>query len=152
MNDVDKRILSLLQENADMPIAEISKKVNLSPTPCWARINKLQKQGYIKGKVAVVDRNKLNLAVVAWVQVKTNQHNADWLKKFDKAVQEMSEVTEFYRLSGNYDYLLKVLVPSIDKYDEFYKKLTSKIDITNYITSFSLEEIKNTNVLPLEYV
>jgi len=152
MNDVDKRILSLLQENADMPIAEISKKVNLSPTPCWARINKLQKQGYIKGKVAVVDRNKLNLAVVAWVQVKTNQHNADWLKKFDKAVKEMSEVTEFYRLSGNYDYLLKVLVPSIDKYDEFYKKLTSKIDITNYITSFSLEEIKNTNVLPLEYV
>ena len=152
MNDVDKRILSLLQENADMPIAEISKKVNLSPTPCWARINKLQKQGYIKGKVAVVDRNKLNLAVVAWVQVKTNQHNADWLKKFDKAVKEMSEVTEFYRLSGNYDYLLKVLVPSIDKYDEFYKKLTSKIDITNYITSFSLEEIKNTSVLPLEYV
>ena len=115
MNDVDKRILSLLKENADMPIAEISKKVNLSPTPCWARINKLQKQGYIKGKVAVVDRNKLNLAVVAWVQVKTNQHNADWLKKFDKAVKEMSEVTEFYRLSGNYDYLLKVLVPSIDK-------------------------------------
>jgi len=152
MNDVDKRILALLQENADMPITEISKKVNLSPTPCWARINKLQKQGFITGKVAVLDRRKINLGVVAWVQVKTDQHNDEWLRKFDKVVKEMPEVTEFYRLSGSYDYLMKVLVPSIDKYDEFYKKLTSKIKITNYITSFSLEEIKNTNVLPLEYV
>jgi len=152
MNDVDKRILALLQENADMPIAEISKKVNLSPTPCWARINKLQKQGYITGKVAVVDRKKINLGVVAWVQVKTDQHNDEWLRKFDKVVKGMPEVTEFYRLSGSYDYLMKVLVPSIDKYDDFYKRLTSQITITNYITSFSLEEIKNTNVLPLEYV
>jgi Lrp/AsnC family transcriptional regulator len=152
MNDVDKRILALLQENADMPIAEISKKVNLSPTPCWARINKLQKQGYITGKVAVVDRKKINLGVVAWVQVKTDQHNDEWLRKFDKVVKGMPEVTEFYRLSGSYDYLMKVLVPSIDKYDDFYKRLTSQITITNYITSFSLEEIKNTSVLPLEYV
>ena len=152
MNDVDKRILALLQENADMPITEISKKVNLSPTPCWARINKLQKQGFITGKVAVLDRRKINLGVVAWVQVKTDQHNDEWLRKFDKVVREMPEVTEFYRLSGSYDYIMKVLVPSIDKYDDFYKRLTSQIQITNYITSFSLEEIKYTNVLPLNYV
>jgi Lrp/AsnC family transcriptional regulator len=151
LNDIDKKILSVLQENADLPISELSKKVNLSATPCWARINKLYKQGFITKKVAVVDRLKLNLNVVAFVQVKTSNHNMEWARKFVKAISDMPEVIEFYRLSGSIDYLLKVLVPSIEKYDEFYKKLTDKVDLTDVSSSFSMEEIKQTSSLPLDY-
>jgi len=152
MDDIDKKILSLLQINADIPVAELSKKVNLSSTPCWLRINKLYKQGYIKKKVAVIDRAKINLSTVAFVQIRTSQHNMIWSKKFIEGVKEMDEVVEFYRLSGTTDYLLKVLVPSIDKFDEFYKKLTDKIDLSDVTTSFSMEELKQTSNLPLNYI
>jgi len=152
MDDVDKKILSLLQVNADIPIAELSKKVHLSSTPCWLRINKLYKQGYIKKKVAVIDRAKINLSTVAFVQIRTSQHNMAWSKKFIEGVKEMDEVVEFYRLSGTTDYLLKVLVPSIDKFDAFYKKLTDKVDLSDVTTSFSMEEIKQTSNLPLHYI
>ncbi len=152
MNEIDKKILSILQDNADIPIAELSKKVNLSATPCWARINKLYKQGYIKKKVAVVDRLKINLSVIAFVQIRTSQHSMNWSKRFIKAVTEMEEVVEFYRLSGTVDYIFKVLVPSIEKYNEFYKKLTDKIDFSEVTSSFSMEEIKYTSTLPLNYI
>ena len=152
MNDIDKKILSLLQTNADISITELSKKINLSPSPCWLRISKLYKQGYIKKKVAVIDRNKINLSTVAFVQIRTSQHNMAWSKKFIEGVKEMDEVVEFYRLSGTTDYLLKVLVPSIDKFDEFYKKLTDKIDLSDVTTSFAMEEIKQTSNLPLNYI
>ena len=152
MDDIDKKILSFLQTNAEIPIAELSKKINLSSLPCWLRINKLYKQGYIKKKVAVIERTKINLSVVAFVQIKTNQHNMAWSKKFLKSVKEMDEVVEFYRLSGTIDYLLKVLVPSIEKFDEFYKKLTDKIDLSDVTTSFAMEEIKQTSNLPLNYI
>jgi len=89
---------------------------------------------------------------VAFVQIKTNQHNMDWSKKFLEGVKEMDEVVEFYRLSGTTDYLLKVLVPSIDKFDEFYKKLTDKVDLSDVTTSFSMEELKQTSNLPLNYI
>ena len=152
MNDIDKKILSILQINADIPIAELSKKVNLSATPCWARINKLYKQGYIKKKVAVVDRLKANLPVVVFVQVRTKQHSDEWTKKFKKAITEMDEVIELYRLSGTVDYMFKVLVPSIEKYNEFYEKLTRKIDFFEVTSSFAMEEIKQTSILPLKYI
>jgi len=152
MDDIDKKILSLLQINADIPVAELSKKVNLSSTPCWLRINKLYKQGYIKKKVAVIDRAKINLSTVAFVQIRTSQHNMTLSKKFIEGVKEMDEVVEFYRLSGTTDYLLKVLVPSIDKFDEFYKKLTDKVDLSDVTTSFSMEELKQTSNLPLNYI
>ena len=152
MNEIDKKILLILQVNADIPIAELSKKVNLSATPCWARINKLYKQGYIKKKVAVVDRLKVNLPVIAFVQVRTKQHSMIWTKKFIKAVSGMDEVVELYRLSGTVDYIFKVLVPSMEKYNEFYKKLTNNIDFFEVTTSFSMEEIKQTSNLPLNYI
>ena len=149
LNDIDKKILSVLQENADLPISELSKKVNLSPTPCWARINKLYKQGFITKKVAVVDRLKLNLNVVAFVQIKTSNHNMEWARKFVKAISDMPEVIEFYRLSGSIDYLLKEEIALLE--DEFYKKLTDKVDLTDVSSSFSMEEIKQTSSLPLDY-
>ena len=152
MNEIDKKILSILQVNADIPIAELSKKVNLSATPCWARINKLYKQGYIKKKVAVVDRLKANLSVVVFVQVRTKQHSEEWTKKFKNAITEMDEVVELYRLSGTVDYMFKVLVPDIRRYNEFYEKLTHKIDFFEVTSSFSMEEIKQTGSLPLNYI
>jgi len=152
MDDIDKKILSLLQINADIPVAELSKKVNLSSTPCWLRINKLYKQGYIKKKVADIDRAKINLSTVAFVQIRTSQHKMTWSKKFIEGVKEMDEVVEFYRLSGTTDYLLKVLVPSIDKFDAFYKKLTDKVDLSDVTTSFSMEELKQTSNQPLNYI
>ena len=152
MNEIDKKILSILQVNADIPIAELSKKVNLSATPCWARINKLYKHGYIKKKVVVVDRLKINLPIIVFVQIRTSQHSMIWSKKFIKAVTEMEEVVEFYRLSGTVDYIFKVLVPSIEKYNEFYKKLTDKVDFSEVTSNFSMEEIKQTGNLPLNYI
>ena len=152
MNEIDKKILSQLQEDADIPIAELSKKVTLSATPCWARINKLYTEGYIKKKVAVADRNKLNLKTVAFVSIRTNQHNMEWAKKFISIISSMPEVVEFYRLSGSIDYLLKVLVPTMEEYNKFYTKLTDQIDIFSVATSFSMEEIKQTSSLPLNYV
>ena len=152
MNEIDKKILSILQVNADIPIAELSKEVNLSATPCWARINKLYKQGYIKKKIAVVDRLKVNLPVIAFVQIRTNQHSMTWSKKFIKAIKEMDEVVEFYRLSGTVDYIFKVMVPSIEKYNEFYKRLTDKVDFSEVTSNFSMEEIKQTSNLPLNYI
>ncbi|MBO6490839.1 MAG: Lrp/AsnC family transcriptional regulator [Pelagibacteraceae bacterium] len=152
MNEIDKKILSILQDNAEIPIAELSKKLNLSATPCWARINKLYKQGYIKKKVVVVDRLKINLPIIAFVQIRTNQHSMTWSKKFIKAVTEMEEVVEFYRLSGTVDYIFKVLIPSIEKYNEFYKNLTDKVDFSEVTSSFSMEEIKQTSNLPLNYI
>ena len=152
LDETDKKILTLLQENADININKISKEVHLSQTPCWARINKLYKSGIIKKKIALVDKNKINLPIVAFVQIKTNQHNLDWAKKFIEVVQELEEVVEFYRLSGSIDYLLKIVVPSISKFDEFYQDLTSKIDLTDVTTSFSMYEIKHTNKLPLKYI
>jgi len=152
MNEIDKKILSILQSNADIPVGELSKKVNLSTTPCWVRINKLYKQGYIKKKVAVVDRLKINLPVVAFVQIRTNQHSMLWSKEFIKAIIKMDEVVEFYRLSGTVDYIFKVLVPSIEKYNEFYKKLTDTVDFAEVTTSFSMEEIKQSTNLPLNYI
>ena len=152
MNEIDKKILSILQTNADIPVGELSKKVNLSTTPCWVRINKLYKQGYIKKKVAVVDRLKINLPIVAFVQIRTNQHSMHWSKEFIKAIIKMDEVVEFYRLSGTVDYIFKVLVPSIEKYNEFYKKLTDTVDFAEVTTSFSMEEIKQSTNLPLNYI
>ena len=152
LDTVDKKILTLLQENADINISKISKEINLSQTPCWARINKLYKNGVIRKKIALVDRDKINLPIVAFVQVKTNQHNLDLAKKFIKVVEELEEVVEHYRLSGSIDYLLKIVVPSVTKFDEFYQDLTSKIDLTDVTTSFSMDEIKHTNKLPLKYI
>jgi len=152
MDDIDKKILSLLQTNADIPIAELSKKINLSPSPCWLRISKLYNLVFIIYNVSVIDRNKINLSTVAFVQIRTSQHNMAWSKKFIEGVKEMDEVVEFYRLSGTTDYLLKVLVPSIDKFDEFYKKLTDKVDLSDVTTSFSMEELKQTSNLPLHYI
>ncbi len=152
MDRIDKRILSLLQQDATTPVAEIGKKVGLSTTPCWRRIQKLEEDGVIQKRVAVLNPNAVNARVTVFVSIRTSSHSAEWLKRFSEVTSDLPEVVEMYRMSGDVDYLLRVVVPDIQAYDVFYQKLISKIDITDVSSSFSMEQIKYTTELPLEYL
>ncbi|GJM12949.1 MAG: ArsR family transcriptional regulator [Pseudohongiella sp.] len=151
MDKIDRNILRLLQEDATLSTAEIAEKVGLSTTPCWRRIQRLEESGVIRKKVALLSRDKLNLGVNVFVAVKTNQHNWEWLAKFSEAVNRFPEVVEFYRMAGESDYLLRVVVPDIPAFDTFYKKLVQTTDLSDVSSSFAMEQIKYTTSLPLEY-
>lgn len=152
MDRIDKQILALLQENADLPITDIAQRVHLSTTPCWRRIQRLEELGYIQRKVALLDARKLNVGVTVFVLLRTNQHNQDWFARLSATISEIPEVVDFYRMSGNIDYLLRVVVPDIAAYDEVYKRLTRNIEIFEVNSSFAMEEIKHTTSLPLDYL
>src|SRR3712207_601201 len=113
MDEMDLKILELLQEDASLTVAQVAERIGLSATPCWRRIQKLEEEGVIRKRVALLDARKLNVGVTVFIAVKTNQHNADWLQRFAAAVAEIPEVVEFYRMSGEVDYLLRVVVPDI---------------------------------------
>ncbi len=151
MDRIDRQILDLLQQDAERPMAEIAETVGLSKTPCWRRIKALEAAGYIRRRVALLDRDRLNLGVTAFVAIRAARHDADWLRRFHEAVAPMPEVTEFYRMSGDVDYLLRVVVPDIPAYDAFYRRLIGRIELTDVSSSFAMEEIKNTTALPLSY-
>jgi len=152
MDRIDRKILTCLQQDADRSVAEIAEQVGLSTTPCWRRIQKLEKDGVIRRRVVLLDAAKLNCGVTVFVQLRTSQHNYEWLEKFSKAVERMEEVVEFYRMSGNIDYLLRIVVPDIASYDAVYKRLIKAADFSEVSSSFALEEIKYTTALPLTYV
>ena len=151
MDRLDRKILRLLQEDATLAVADIAKKVGLSTTPCWRRIQKLEEDGVIKRRVAILDPERINARVNVFVAVRTGSHSIEWLKRFSEVVQEFPEVIEFYRMSGNVDYLLKVVVPTVEAYDAVYKKMIGQIDIFDVSSYFAMEEIKNTTELPLDY-
>ena len=148
----DRKILAILQRDCTLPVADIARQVGLSTTPCWRRIQRLEKDGVIARRVALLDARSVRAGVSAFVSIRTNQHSQDWLDRFAKVVSELPEVTEFYRMAGEVDYLLKVVVPDIERFDAFYKRLISKIDLTDVSTSFAMEQIKYTTELPLAYV
>ncbi|MGH6760168.1 MAG: Lrp/AsnC family transcriptional regulator [Phyllobacterium sp.] len=152
MDRLDRKILRLLQEDATLAVADIAKKVGLSTTPCWRRIQKLEEEGVIKRRVAILDPERINAKVNVFVAVRTGSHSIEWLKRFSEVVQEFPEVIEFYRMSGDVDYLLRVVVPDIAAYDAFYKRLIAKIDIRDVSSSFAMEQIKYTTELPLDYM
>ena len=151
MDSIDLKILDCLQQDGEMPIRDIAEKANLSTSPCWRRIRKLESDGVIQAKVSLLNRDKLNLGVDVFVAIRTNQHNAEWTEKFSKAVVSFPEVVEFYRLSGQIDYLMRVVVPNIEEFDKFYKRLVAAVDITDVSSSFAMERIKYTTALPLQY-
>ncbi|MEE9313688.1 MAG: Lrp/AsnC family transcriptional regulator [Rhizobiaceae bacterium] len=152
MDRIDKRILTLLQKDATMPVAEIGKKVGLTTTPCWRRIQNLEEKGIIDKRVTLLDPTKVNAGVTVFVSIRTSNHNADWLKRFSKVTSEFPQVVEMYRMSGDVDYLLRVVVPDIEAYDDFYRKLIAVIDITDVSSSFAMEQMKYTTELPLDHV
>lgn len=151
MDETDRQILACLQTDATMPVAEIARRVGLSSTPCWRRIQKLEEAKIIRGRVALLDPKKMNVGVTVFVFVRTSRHSLEWLEAFAKAVDEMPEVVEFYRMSGDVDYLLRVVVPDIDAYDRFYRRLISRIELSDVSSSFAMEQIKSTTALPLDY-
>ncbi len=150
MDPIDRKILALLQADASLAIADIAEKVGLSQTPCWKRIQKMEAAGIIKGKVALLNGKKLNLGLTVFVQLRTNQHDEVWLNKFSAAVRDMPEVVEVYRMAGDIDYLLRVVVGDTDAYDRFYKTLIKKVPLHDVSSSFAMEEIKYTTALPIE--
>jgi Lrp/AsnC family transcriptional regulator len=151
LDDLDRKILSFLQMDATSPVAAIAEQVGLSPSPCWRRIQKLEQDGYIRGRVALLDPARLNVGVTVFVAVRTNQHDLAWLDRFAAAVRDFPEVVEFYRMSGDVDYLLRVVVPDIAAYDAFYKQLIQRVKLSDVSSSFAMETIKYTTALPLGY-
>ena len=150
MDSFDRKILDCLQEDATRSVAEIAERVGLSSTPCWRRIQNLEKAGVITRRVALLNPDKLNVGVTVFVAVRTQHHDAAWLESFARVVSEIDEVVEFYRMSGDVDYLLRIVVPDIAAYDAVYKRLIGKIEISDVSSSFAMECIKQTTALPLK--
>ena len=147
----DLRILEILQRDAMTPVTEIAEQVGLSTTPCWRRIQKLEAGGVIRRRVALLDPAALNVPVSVFVAVRTSRHSAEWLEQFRQALEGIPEIVEAYRMSGEIDYLLRVVVPDIAGYDAVYKRLIERIELADVTSSFSMEEMKHTTALPLDY-
>ncbi|WP_286269455.1 Lrp/AsnC family transcriptional regulator [Thalassotalea hakodatensis] len=152
MDKFDKKILEILQQDCTLSVSDVAEKVGLSTTPCWRRIQTLEKKGIIKGRVALAEPEKLNVGLTVFVMIKTNQHNPQWLAAFGKIAKEFPEIIEFYRMSGEVDYLLRVVVSDMKAYDSFYKKLIDRASFADISSSFAMEEIKYTTALPVDYV
>jgi Lrp/AsnC family transcriptional regulator len=151
LDEMDIKILKILQQDCTRSVADIGKEVGLSTTPCWRRIQKLEDAGIIQRRVAILNPPAVNAGVTVFVSIKTDQHSLNWLEKFHAAVVDFPEVVEFYRMSGDVDYLLRVVVPDIAAYDAFYKKLISRITISKVSSAFAMEQIKYTTALPLDF-
>jgi Lrp/AsnC family transcriptional regulator len=150
LDDVDRNILAVLQEDASLALEEIARRVGASKTPVWNRIRKMKERGVIRGEVAIVDPEKIGLESCFFVMIRTSQHDAAWLERFLRAVRARPEVLEAHRLAGDIDYILKVRVANAKAYDAFYRSLISDVSIFNVTSTLSMEEIKNTTALPLE--
>lgn len=151
LDSIDRRILRVLQDDAELPLAELADRVGLSPTPCWRRVQKMRKAGVIRKQVVLLDPAKVNLPVTVFVSIRTNQHTPQWLERFARGVSEIPEVLELYRMSGDVDYLLRVVVSDIAGYDRVYKKLIAAAELTDVSSSFAMECIKYTTALPVEH-
>jgi Lrp/AsnC family transcriptional regulator len=150
MDATDRKILAVLQEDASLSVAEIGHRVGLSSTPCWKRIQRMEAEGIILKRVALADPDKLGLGVTVFVSIETADHSEAWLKRFAEVVGAMPEVMEFYRMSGDVDYMLRVVVSDIQGYDAFYKKLIAAVPLKNVTSRFAMERIKSTTALPIE--
>ena len=149
LDDLDRNILAILQEDATLALDEIARRVGASKTPIWNRIRKMRASGLIKAEVALLDPDKLGLESCFFVLIRTSQHDAEWLDRFLQVVKARPEVLEAHRLAGDIDYILKVRVPNARAYDTFYRALIKEVSIFNVTSSLSMEEIKNTTALPL---
>ncbi len=151
MDDIDRRILKLLQQDVDLPVAEVAERVGLSPSPCWRRIQKLEAEGIIERRVALLNPEKMNVGVTVFVAIRTSQHDEKWLKDFAQRVTRIPEVVELYRMSGEIDYMMRVVVPDIKAYDAVYKRLIAAVPLFDVSSSFAMEAIKYTTALPVDY-
>ena len=151
LDAVDIKILRILQRDCTISVAEIGKEVGLSTTPCWRRIQKLEQEGIIETRVALLNPKKVSAGVTVFVAITASEHNMDWLERFHAVLHDFPEVVEAYRMSGQIDYLLRVTVPDIESYDRFYKQLIERIELSDVSSSFAMEQIKYTTALPLDF-
>ncbi|PJE33193.1 Leucine-responsive regulatory protein [Pseudooceanicola marinus] len=152
LDSFDKKILGLLQKNAEMPIAEIAAEIGLTTTPCWRRIRKLEEQGYFKRRVVLLDEEKLNVGVSVFMAIRTNQHSREWSSAFVRATRDIPEIVDVFRLAGDVDYMLRVVVPDIATYDKVYQRLIEKVEIQDVSSMFAMETIRSSTELPLDYI
>ena len=149
MDAIDKKILVVLQEDASLSVADIGQRVGLSSTPCWKRIQKLEAEGVIQKRVALVDPDKIGLSITVFVSIETSDHSQAWLDRFAALVSAMPEVMEFHRMAGDVDYMLRVVVADMQSYDAFYKRLIAAVTLKNVTSRFAMEKIKSMTVLPI---
>ncbi|HJQ17847.1 MAG TPA: Lrp/AsnC family transcriptional regulator [Allosphingosinicella sp.] len=149
MDVTDLKILAILQEDASLSVAEIASRVNLSQTPCWRRIQRLEEQGVIERRVAILDPQAIGLGLSIFVEIETGDHSAEWIARFADAVSEMPEVMEVYRMAGDVDYLLRIAVSDMAAYDAFYKRLIALVPLKNVTSRFAMERVKSTTAYPL---
>lgn len=149
IDETDKSILRLLQADATLSADDISARVHLSRNACWRRIKQMEAAGFITSRVALVDAHKVGRPLTAMVQIRTNQHDQDWITKFHAALRALPEVVGAHRMSGDLDYLLRVRLRDVPDYDAFYKRLTSRISVSDISASFVMEDIKDTTEVPL---
>jgi Lrp/AsnC family transcriptional regulator len=152
MDKLDRKILELLQKDGGLTAAELADRIGLSKAPCWRRIKRLEKDGVIKQTVALLNARSLNLGTTVFVTLKTANHSEAWFEKFVKAVRDIPEVTEIHRMSGDVDYLMRIVVPDIEAYDLVYKRLIAAVEFKDVSASFALETLKYTTALPLNYM
>ena len=149
MDGIDRKILAVMQEDASLSVAEIGSRVGLSSTPCWKRIQRLEADGVITRRVALIDPAKMGLGITVFVSVETGDHSQEWLGRFAQEVSGMPEVMEFYRMAGDVDYMLRVVATDIQGYDTFYKRLIANVPLKNVTSRFAMEKIKSTTALPI---
>jgi len=149
MDAIDRKILTVVQQDASLSVAEIGQRVGLSSTPCWKRMQRLEADGVITRRVALVDPEKVGLGITVFASIETGDHSQDWLSRFAETVSAMPEVMEFYRMAGDVDYMLRVVVPDMSGYDTFYKKLIATVPLKNVTSRFAMERIKSTTALPI---
>ena len=149
MDTIDRKILTVLQQDASRSVADIGKDVGLSSTPCWKRIQRLEADGIIQKRVALVDQEKVGLGITVFVSIQTGDHSTEWLDHFARDISAMPQVMEFYRMAGDVDYMLRVVVPDVQSYDAFYKRLIAVLPLRNVTSRFAMEKIKATTALPL---
>jgi Lrp/AsnC family transcriptional regulator len=152
LDAIDRRILAILQDDATISVALLADRVGLSQTPCWKRVQKLEAAGVIQKRVALVSPESVGLGLTVFVQLETADHSGPWLERFAVDVAQWPEVMDVYRMAGDVDYMLRVVVPDMPAYDGFYKKLVASFPLKNVTSRFAMERLKSTTALPLHAV
>jgi Lrp/AsnC family transcriptional regulator len=151
MDATDRKLLDILQHDAGLSLDELSTRMALSRNACWRRIKRLEDDGVIKARVTLLNAGRINVGLTAFIALRTTEHSAKWLDQFSKAVRDLPEIVGVYRMTGDVDYLLQAVIPDVAAYDQLYKRLIGKITLADVSSSFVMEEIKSTTILPLDY-
>jgi Transcriptional regulators len=151
LDDRDRKILDFLQRDAAMPVAQIAEQVSLSPSACSRRIQRLEEAGYIRNRIAVLDRDRIGVPTTVFALIKTAHHSDDWIENFRKAISDIGEIVEAHRLTGSYDYILKVVLPRVEHYDVVYRRLVKRIELFDVSAFISMEVLKSGESLPVDY-